>query len=185
MPQTIDRNPFEQLLNPVQSIQSTSSVQSTSSTSFGQSTQQTARKPLTLITTGLELLSDENTSPTCKSPKNYTSFHGTDGLQYMCTLCDNIFKHKPDVIRHTKNVHSSREACKWCGKLLKTMGRSDAKRKHLENCGGFLKNLPKDISKEKIHRIVRCIVGDKRRKHHPMTPIDDDCNEIVARLLCK
>ena len=161
-------NPFESLLNPIP-----------------EKVNNKPRTNLTLKTHNLDISSDENLSPSPKSPKNYTTVHNHEGIQYICLLCDNVFKHKPDVIRHTKNVHSTREACKWCGKLLKTTGRSDAKRKHLENCGGFLKNLPKDIPKEKIHRIVRAIVGDKRRKHQPMTPVDDDCNELIAHLLCQ
>eukprot|EP00835_Amoeboradix_gromovi_P001872 NODE_95_length_21460_cov_0.300220.p11 type:complete len:209 gc:universal NODE_95_length_21460_cov_0.300220:10523-9897(-) len=164
-------NPFENLLNPVMEKPKT------------QTSHQVQHRNLTLKTHNLDISSDENISPSPKSPKNYTTVHGSEGVQYICLLCDNVFKHKPDVIRHTKNVHSNREACKWCSKLLKTTGRSDAKRKHLENCSGFLKNLPKDISKEKIHRIIRAIVGDKRRKHQPMTPIDDDCNELIAYLL--
>eukprot|EP00834_Sanchytrium_tribonematis_P007002 NODE_576_length_5827_cov_0.654853.p4 type:complete len:205 gc:universal NODE_576_length_5827_cov_0.654853:4363-4977(+) len=161
-----NRNPFEKFLNPI--------VEELP----------IKRKELSpLQTKNLLLPSDENLSP--KSPKSYTTVHSSNGVHYSCLVCDVQFRHKPDVIRHSKNVHSNREACKFCGKLLKTTGRSDAKRKHLENCSGFLKKLPNDISKEKINKVVRAIVGDKRRKHQPLSPVDDDCHDLVASLLCQ
>ena len=62
--------------------------------------------------------------------KGYITVNGDDGKEYICNQCGLTFKHRPDVIRHVKNVHSSKEACKFCFKMLKTAGRSDAKRKH-------------------------------------------------------
>ena len=82
-------NPFEKLLNPV--------TNSTNETHSRQSVSKSTPSPLTLRTTNLEIHCDED-SPPPKSPKNYSTVHSPTGIQYICLLCDNAFKHKPDGI---------------------------------------------------------------------------------------
>lgn len=78
-------------------------------------------------------------------------------------------------------VHSTREPCEFCCKLLKTQGRSDAKRKHLERCTAFLKKFP-DASHEEISNAARLIVSASKDDsiHWPFHRPDDLLQHTVS-----
>ena len=65
------------------------------------------------------------------------------------------------MVISTYLVHSIRQPCEFCGKLLKTQGRSDAKRKHLERCLDFVKSYP-GATREEISSAARIAAATQR-----------------------
>ena len=77
---------------------------------------------------------------------------------FPCTICHKVLRDKASLTRHIKNMHTCKVPCSFCGKLLKTFGRSDSLRSHLASCISFSKlvrhHYKQDIEKDELKAIA-------------------------------
>ena len=81
--------------------------------------------------------------------------------EYTCETCSKSFHSKESLYKHSRGVHTKKDPCKFCNRLLKYRTRPDNYRKHLVKCRPFLELVHGDF-KSAVDHTIRHVLTEIR-----------------------
>eukprot|EP00835_Amoeboradix_gromovi_P002336 NODE_130_length_18488_cov_0.389961.p13 type:complete len:117 gc:universal NODE_130_length_18488_cov_0.389961:12977-12627(-) len=88
-------------------------------------------------------------------------------IAHNCQVCDKPFKTRESLYKHLRGVHTAKDPCPYCQRVLKFRTRPDNFRKHLLKCQPFLDQISsnsQDDFKIAVDHTIRHILTAIRSK---------------------